>query len=118
MAFKIAGSMGFKDATSRARPVLLEPIMSVEVVVPEQYMGDVIGNLNSRRGKIERMEPRAGTQVITAKAPLAEMFGYATDLRSMTQGRANYSMHFSHYDEAPKSVAEAVIARVQGLAKS
>ena len=118
MAFKIAGSMGFKDATSRARPVLLEPIMSVEVVVPENYMGDVIGDLNSRRGKVERMEPRAGTQVITAKAPLASMFGYATDLRSMTQGRANYTMHFSHYDEAPKSVAEGIIARVQGLAKS
>ncbi len=118
MAFKIAGSMGFKDAVSRARPVLLEPIMSVEVVVPEQYMGDVIGDLNSRRGKVERMEPRAGTQVIDAKAPLAEMFGYATDLRSKTQGRANYTMHFSHYDEAPKSVAEGVIARVQGLAKS
>ena len=118
MAFKIAGSIGFKEALGRARPVLLEPIMSVEVVVPEQYMGDVIGNLNARRGKIERMEPRAGTQVITAKAPLAEMFGYATDLRSMTQGRANYSMHFSHYDEAPKSVSEGVIARIQGLARS
>jgi elongation factor G len=118
MAFKIAGSMGFKDATSRARPVLLEPIMSVEVVVPEQYMGDVIGDLSSRRGKVERMEPRAGTQVITAKVPLAAMFGYATDLRSMTQGRANYTMHFSHYDEAPKSVSEGIIARVQGLAKS
>jgi elongation factor G len=118
MAFKIAGSMGFKDASGRARPVLLEPIMSVEVVVPENYMGDVIGDLNSRRGKVERMEPRAGTQVITAKVPLASMFGYATDLRSMTQGRANYTMHFSHYDEAPKSVAEGIIARVQGLAKS
>ncbi len=118
MAFKIAGSIGFKEAIGRARPVLLEPIMSVEVVVPEQYMGDVIGNLNARRGKIERMEPRAGTQVITAKTPLAEMFGYATDLRSMTQGRANYSMHFSHYDEAPKSVSEGVIARIQGLARS
>ncbi len=118
MAFKIAASIGFKEALGRARPVLLEPIMSVEVVVPEQYMGDVIGNLNSRRGKVERMEPRARTQVITAKAPLAEMFGYATDLRSMTQGRANYSMHFSHYEEAPKSVSEGVIARIQGLAKS
>jgi elongation factor G len=118
MAFKIAASIGFKEALAKARPVLLEPIMSVEVVVPEQYMGDVIGNLNSRRGKVERMEPRAGTQVITAKAPLAEMFGYATDLRSMTQGRANYSMHFSHYEEAPKSVSEGVIARIQGLAKS
>jgi elongation factor G len=117
MAFKIAASIGAKLALAKARPVLLEPIMSVEVVVPEQYMGDVIGNLNSKRGKVERMEPRAGTQVITAKAPLAEMFGYATDLRSMTQGRANYSMHFSHYDEAPKSVAEGVIARIQGTAK-
>ncbi len=118
MAFKIAGSIGFKEALSRARPVLLEPIMSVEVVVPEPYMGDVIGDLNSRRGKIERMEPRAGTQVITAKVPLAEMFGYATDLRSKTQGRANYSMHFAHYEEAPKSVSEGVIARIQGLARS
>jgi elongation factor G len=118
MAFKIAASIGFKEALSRARPVLLEPIMSVEVVVPEQYMGDVIGDLNSRRGKIERMEPRAGTQVITAKVPLAEMFGYATDLRSKTQGRANYSMHFAHYEEAPKSVSEGVIARIQGLARS
>jgi elongation factor G len=118
MSFKIAGSLGFKDAVSKARPVLLEPIMSVEVVVPEQYMGDVIGDLNSRRGKVDRMESRAGTQVINARVPLAAMFGYATDLRSMTQGRANYSMHFSHYDEAPKSVSEGVIARVQGLAKS
>jgi len=118
MAFKIAGSIGFKEALGKARPVLLEPIMSVEVVVPEQYMGDVIGNLNARRGKVERMEPRAGTQVITAKVPLAEMFGYATDLRSMTQGRANYTMHFSHYDEAPKSVSESIIARIQGLARS
>ncbi len=118
MAFKIAGSIGFKEALAKARPVLLEPIMSVEVVVPEQYMGDVIGNLNARRGKVERMEPRAGTQVITAKVPLAEMFGYATDLRSMTQGRANYTMHFSHYDEAPKSVSESIIARIQGLARS
>jgi elongation factor G len=117
MAFKIAASIGFKEALSRARPVLLEPIMSVEVVVPEQYMGEVIGDLNARRGKVERMEPRAGTQVITAKVPLAEMFGYATDLRSMTQGRANYSMHFSHYDEAPRNISEAVIARVQGLAR-
>jgi elongation factor G len=117
MAFKIAASIGFKDALSRARPALLEPVMSVEVVVPEQYMGDVIGDLNSRRGKVERMEPRAGTQVITAKVPLAEMFGYATDLRSKTQGRANYSMHFSHYEEAPKSVSEGVIARIQGTAR-
>jgi elongation factor G len=118
MAFKIAGSMAIKQAVSKARPVILEPIMSVEVVVPEQYMGDVIGNLNSKRGKVERMEPRAGTQVITGKVPLAEMFGYATDLRSMTQGRANYSMHFSHYEIAPKNVSEGIIARIQGLARS
>ncbi|HEX9428238.1 MAG TPA: elongation factor G [Candidatus Polarisedimenticolia bacterium] len=118
MSFKIAASIGFKEAVAKARPVLLEPIMEVEVVVPENYMGDVIGNLNSRRGKVERMEPRAGTQVITAKVPLAEMFGYATDLRSMTQGRANYTMHFAHYDEAPKSVSEAIVARIQGLARS
>jgi len=118
LTFKIAASMGFKEAMSRARPALLEPIMSVEVVVPEQYMGDVIGNLNARRGKVERMEPRAGTQVITSRVPLAEMFGYATDLRSMTQGRANYSMHFSHFDEAPKNIAEGIIARIQGLARS
>ncbi len=118
MAFKIAGSMAIKAAVSRAKPVILEPIMSVEVVVPEQYMGDVIGNINSRRGKVGRMEPRAGTQVIASRVPLAEMFGYATDLRSMTQGRANYSMHFSHYAEAPKSVSEGIIARIQGLARS
>jgi len=118
MAFKICGSMAFKEAAARAGAKLLEPIMDVEVVVPEEYMGDVIGDLSSRRGKVERMEPRAGTQVITAKVPLAAMFGYATDLRSMTQGRANYTMHFSHYDEAPKSVSEGIIARVQGLAKS
>jgi elongation factor G len=118
MSFKIAGSLSFKDAVSKARPVLLEPIMSVEVVVPEQYMGDVIGDLNARRGKVDRMESRAGTQVINARVPLATMFGYATDLRSMTQGRANYSMHFSHYDEAPRSVSDGVIARVQGLARS
>ncbi|MCZ6697106.1 MAG: elongation factor G [Acidobacteria bacterium] len=118
MAFKIAGSMAIKAAISKANPVILEPIMSVEVVVPEQYMGDVIGNLNSRRGKVERMESRAGTQVIASRVPLAEMFGYATDLRSMTQGRANFTMHYSHYEEAPKSVSEGIIARIQGLARS
>jgi elongation factor G len=118
MAFKIAGSMAIKAAVSKARPVILEPIMSVEVVVPENFMGDVIGNLNSKRGKVERMEPRARTQVISSKVPLAEMFGYATDLRSMTQGRANYSMHFSHYEIAPKNVSEVIIARVQGMTRS
>jgi elongation factor G len=114
MAFKIAGSMAFKEAARRASPVLLEPVMSVEVVVPEEYMGDIIGDLNSRRGRIEGMEHRAGSQVIKAIVPLAEMFGYATHMRSSTQGRATYSMHFARYEEAPRSVAEEIIARVQG----
>ena len=114
MAFKIAGSMGFKAGCEKASPVLLEPIMAVEVVVPEDYMGDVIGNLNSRRGRIENMEDRAGVKVVTAKVPLAEMFAYSTSLRGMTQGRGNYSMQFSHYDEAPRNVAEEVIAKVKG----
>jgi elongation factor G len=118
MAFKIAGSMAFKEATAHANPVLLEPVMAVEVVVPEQYMGEVIGDLNSRRGRVEHMEVRAGTQVITAKVPLSEMFGYATDLRSKTQGRATYTMHFSHYDETPKNISEGVIARIQGAANT
>ncbi|MBZ5535447.1 MAG: elongation factor G [Acidobacteriia bacterium] len=116
IAFKIAGSMAFKDGVARAHPVLLEPIMKVEVVVPEEYMGDVIGDLNARRGHIERMERRAGSQVITARVPLSDMFGYATDLRSRTQGRATYSMHFLRYEEAPKLVAEEVIAKVTGRA--
>jgi elongation factor G len=118
MAFKIAGSMAFKEGATRARPVLLEPVMAVEVVVPEQYMGDVIGDLNSRRGRVEHMEARAGTQIITSKVPLAAMFGYATDLRSRTQGRATYTMHFSHYDETPKNISEEVIARIQGAANT
>jgi len=114
MAFKIAGSMGFKHGCEKASPVLLEPIMAVEVVVPEDYMGDVIGNLNSRRGRIENMEDRAGVKVVTAQVPLAEMFAYSTSLRGMTQGRGNYTMQFSHYDEAPRNVAEEVIAKVRG----
>jgi elongation factor G len=114
MAFKIAGSMAFKEAARKASPVLLEPVMSVEVVVPEEYMGDIIGDLNSRRGRIEGMEHRASSQVIKAIVPLAEMFGYATHMRSSTQGRATYSMHFARYEEAPRSVAEEIIARVQG----
>src|SRR5690349_1741453 len=114
MAFKIAGSLAFKDAARKANPVLLEPVMSVEVVVPEEYMGVIIGDLNSRRGRIEGMEHRAGSQVIKAIVPLAEMFGYATHMRSSTQGRATYSMHFARYEEAPRSVAEEIIARVQG----
>jgi elongation factor G len=114
MAFKIAGSMGFKEGCSKATPVLLEPIMSVEVVVPEEYMGDVIGDLNSRRGQIMGMEARANAQVVTAMVPLAMMFGYATDLRSATQGRATYTMTFHHYEQVPKSVSEEIIAKVKG----
>ncbi|GAB7028524.1 elongation factor G [Geotalea toluenoxydans] len=114
MAFKIAGSMGFKEGCSKASPVLLEPIMSVEVVVPEDYMGDVIGDLNSRRGRIMGMESRAGAQVVNAMVPLAQMFGYSTDLRSATQGRATYSMTFDHYEQVPKSVAEEIVAKVKG----
>jgi len=114
MAFKIAGSMGFKSACEKAAPILLEPIMAVEVETPEDYMGDVIGNLNSRRGRIENMEDRAGVRVVTSKVPLAEMFAYSTALRSMTQGRATYTMQFSHYEEAPKSVSEEIVAKVTG----
>jgi elongation factor G len=114
MAFKIAASMGFKEAARKASPVLLEPIMSVEVVVPEEFMGTIIGDLNSRRGRIEGIDHRAGSQVIKALVPLAEMFGYATQMRSNTQGRATFSMHFAHYDEAPRSVTEEIVAKVQG----
>jgi elongation factor G len=114
MAFKIAGSMAFKEAARRASPVLLEPVMQVEVVVPEDFAGAIMGDLSSRRGRIEGMEHRAGSQVIKAIVPLAEMFGYATHMRSSTQGRATYSMHFARYEEAPRSVAEEIIARVQG----
>ena len=114
MAFKIAGSMGFKEGCQKASPVLLEPIMSVEVVVPEEYMGDVIGDLNSRRGRIMGMDSRAGAQVVSAMVPLANMFGYATDLRSATQGRANYTMTFDHYEPVPKSVSEEIVAKVKG----
>jgi elongation factor G len=114
IAFKIAGSMAVKEAASKASPVLLEPIMKVEVVVPEEFMGSVMGDLNSRRGRIETSEPRAGSQVITAVVPLSEMFGYSTDLRSMTQGRATYSMHFFRYEQAPKLVSDEIVAKVQG----
>ncbi|HLJ88046.1 MAG TPA: elongation factor G [Candidatus Angelobacter sp.] len=118
MAFKIAASIGFKEAARKASPVLLEPIMSVEVVVPEEFMGVIIGDLNSRRGRIEGIEHRAGSQVIKSLVPLAEMFGYATQMRSNTQGRATYSMHFAHYDEAPRSVTEEIVAKVQGKASA
>jgi elongation factor G len=114
MAFKIAGSMAFKDAAKKAKPVLLEPVMRVEVVVPKDYMGDVMGNLASRRGHIQSQEDRGGTQIVQARVPLSEMFGYATDLRSRTQGRATYSMHFDRYEPAPRDVSEEVVARMQG----
>ena len=114
MAFKIAGSMGFKEGCAKASPIILEPIMSVEVVVPEDYMGDVIGDLNSRRGRIMGMDSRAGAQVVSAMGPLASMFGYSTDLRSATQGRATYAMTFDHYEPVPKSVAEEIVAKVKG----
>ncbi|MEC4676482.1 MAG: elongation factor G [Nitrospirota bacterium] len=114
MAFKIAGSMAFKEAARLAKPVLLEPIMNVEVVTPEEYMGDVIGDLNSRRGRVQSMEKRLKSQVIKAQVPLSEMFGYATDLRSKTQGRATYTMLFSSYEEVPKGIAEGIIAKVKG----
>jgi elongation factor G len=116
MAFKIAGSMAFQDAAKKARPVLLEPVMRVEVVVPKEHMGDVIGNLSGRRGHIQSQEDRGGTQIINARVPLSEMFGYATDLRSRTQGRATFSMHFDQYEPAPSNVSEEVVARVQGKA--
>ncbi|HSR53916.1 MAG TPA: elongation factor G [Acidobacteriota bacterium] len=118
MAFKVAGSMAFKDAVSKAKPVLLEPVMKVEVVVPEEYMGDVIGDLNGRRGRIASMEPRGNSQVVTAYVPLSEMFGYATSLRSVTQGRANYSMHFERYEQLPASQAEELIAKARGVVNS
>jgi len=114
MAFKVAGSMAFKEAVRKAKPVLLEPIMKVEVVVPDEYMGDVIGDLSSRRGRIGEMESRGTARVVVCMVPLSEMFGYATSVRSLTQGRANYSMEFAHYDQLPKQVAEEVIARGQG----
>ena len=111
MAFKIAGSIGFKDGAKKANPVLLEPIMKVEVVTPEEYMGDVMGDLNRRRGIVQGMEDAPAGKVIRAEVPLAEMFGYATDLRSATQGRATYSMEFVKYHEVPAAIADAVIKK-------
>src|ERR1039458_2850840 len=110
MAFKIAGSLAIKEAVRRAKPVLLEPIMAVEVVVPEEYIGD----LNSRRGRIEGMELRSTTQIIKSSVPLSEMFGYATELRSRTQGRGSFTMHFGKYEEVPGSLAEEIVSKVQG----
>ncbi len=114
MAFKVAGSMAFKEAARKADPVILEPVMSVEVVTPEEYMGDVIGDLNSRRGKVEGMTPRKDAQVIKARVPLAEMFGYSTILRSMTQGRAIYSMEIAYYAAAPKNVSDQIVEKIKG----
>jgi elongation factor G len=114
LAFKIAGSLALKEAAKKAKPVLLEPIMAVEVVVPEEYMGDVIGDLNSRRGRIEGMELRGTTQIIKSSVPLSEMFGYATELRSRTQGRGSFTMHFGKYEEVPGAIAEEIVSKVQG----
>jgi len=114
MAFKIAGSMGFKEATRKAKPVLLEPVMDVEVVTPEDFMGAVVGDLNSRRGRIVSMEARGNAQVVRASVPLGQMFGYATDVRSMTQGRATYTMQFARYEEVPRAIGEEIIAKVAG----
>ena len=113
MAFKIAGSMAFKEAARKATPVILEPMMNVEVVSPESYMGDVLGDLSSRRGKIGGMTQRGEAQVIASSVPLSEMFGYSTKLRSMTQGGAVYSMEFSHYEEVPKSKADEIVNKVK-----
>jgi elongation factor G len=114
LAFKIAGSMAFKEAARRAGPVLMEPIMAVEVTTPDSFMGEVIGDLNSRRGHIQAMEERSGARVIQAQVPLSEMFGYVGDLRSKTQGRASYSMQFDSYAEVPKSVAEEIVKKARG----
>jgi elongation factor G len=114
MAFKIAGAMAFRKACLKARPLLLEPMMQVEVTLPEEYMGDVIGDLNARRGKIRNIETRQNLQVIRSLVPMAEMFGYATDLRSASQGRGNYTMQFGQYEEVPKAIGEEVVARVTG----
>jgi elongation factor G len=109
MAFKIAGSMAFKNAMQRAKPKLLEPMMAVEVVTPDDYLGDVMGNLNSRRGRVESLEPSGNAQSIKAKVPLSEMFGYATDLRSMSQGRATFTMQFDRYEDVPQNIAAGII---------
>jgi len=114
MAFKIAGSMGFKEGAAKAKPVLLEPVMDVEVVLPEEYLGEVMGDLNSRRGRVAGMEARGGAQVVSAQVPLSSMFGYSTDLRSATQGRATYTMTFDHYEQVPKAIAEEIISKTKG----
>ncbi len=117
MAFKICASIAFKEACSKAGPVLLEPVMEVEVVTPEDFMGDVIGNLNSKRGKIKDLSDRSGAKVIRAEVPLLGMFGYSTDLRSATQGRATFTMEFSKYEQIPSAIAEELIAKAAGKEK-
>jgi elongation factor G len=114
MAFKIAGTMAMREAARKAKPVLLEPIMAVEVVTPEDYMGDVFGDLNARRGRVEGSDQRGNSMVIKAQVPLSDMFGYATDLRSRTQGRATYTMQFHSYQQVPKAIADEIVARVRG----
>jgi elongation factor G len=114
MAFKLAGQQAFRKAAEMAKPVLMEPIMAVEVVTPEDYMGDVMGDLSSRRGRVGGMEARGNTQVVNAEVPLSEMFGYSTDLRSRTQGRATYTMQFDKYQEVPSNIAEEIVKRVRG----
>jgi elongation factor G len=114
MAFKVAGSMAFKNGMQRAKPKLLEPVMAVEVVTPEEYLGDVMGDLNSRRGRVEGLEPRGNAQAIRARVPLATMFGYATDMRSMTQGRATFTMQFDRYEDVPESIAGEIVSAAQG----
>jgi elongation factor G len=114
MAFKVAASLAVKNAVSKCNPVLLEPVMKVEVVMPEEYLGDIMGNITSRRGRVEGMEARGNAQVVRAMVPLAEMFGYATTLRSATQGRGTFSMVFDHYEEVPKSISEEIIKQNKG----
>ena len=114
MAFKFAGSIAFKEAARKASPVLLEPVMAVEVTVPEEFVGVIIGDINSRRGRIEHMDRVGGSQVIKAVVPLKEMFGYVNEIRSSTQGRASYSMQFARYEEAPRMIADEIIGRAQG----
>ena len=118
LSFEICAKMGYREAAAKAKPVLMEPIMKVEVVTPDLYMGDVMGDLNKRRGQLEGMDTRAGAQVIKAKVPLSEMFGYVTSLRTITSGRASSSMEFSHYSECPRTLAEEVIAKAKGKAKA
>jgi elongation factor G len=114
MAFKIAGSMGFREGAAKAKPVLLEPYMEVEVVTPEDYMGDIVGDLNRRRGRVQGMDDRGNAKVVDAEVPLAEMFGYSTNLRSMSQGRATYTMQFKHYEEVPNNIAQEIVESVKG----